>query len=209
MWLTRHLDPHRRVYCRKEGIAGKVSVDFGDDQSGSQRQRISVDLRTANDKHLAIASQIGRLLQRAGGIDALMLPVRIACDDDIAPVGERPSYGFKSLPAHQDGMASRRAFEKRQILRQSPGEGVVDADAVVALSGNNQGEGSGHDRRMIVDAGALHRDRCFDRGMRLVADDLDIVELVIKNCGGLAFQNQFRQGQWLARQLFAHLIHMV
>ena len=91
-------------------------------------------------------------------------------------------------------MASRRAFEKRQILRQSPGKGVVNTDAVVTLGGNNQGEGSGHDRRMIVDAGALHRDRRFDRGMRLVADDLDIVELVIKNCGGLAFQNQFGQG---------------
>ena len=63
MWLTRHLDPHRWVYCRKEGVAGKVSIDFGDDQSGSQRQSIGVDLRPANDKHLAIASQIGSLLQ--------------------------------------------------------------------------------------------------------------------------------------------------
>ena len=138
-----------------------------------------------------------------------MLPVRVTRDDDIAPIGQRPSYGFKSLPAHQDGVTRGGPFEKRQILRQPPGKGVVNTDAVVAFGGDNQGEGSGHDRRMIVEAGVLHRDGCFDRGMRLVADDFDIVELVVKNCSGFAFQNQFGQGQWLARQLFAHLIHMV
>ena len=138
-----------------------------------------------------------------------MLPIWVACDDDIAPVGERPSYGFKSLPAHQDGVTRGGSFEKRQILRQPPGKGVVNTDAVVAFGGDNQGERSGHGRLMIVEAGALHSDRCFDRGMRLVADDLDIVVLVIKNRCWSALQAQLGQGQGFTRQLLRDLIHVI
>ena len=95
-------------------------------------------------------------------------------------------------------MTGGRPFKKRQILRQPPREGVVDSDTIVAFCGNNEGERRGHNRLMIVEAGALHSDRCFDRGMRLVADDFDIFVLVIKNCGWFALQQQLGQGQGLA-----------
>ena len=87
MRLARNLFPDGRIDCREEGIAGKVSRNFGHDQPGGQRQGFNINLCTANYKQLAIAGQVGGLLQRTCGLCAFVLPVGIARDDDIAPVG--------------------------------------------------------------------------------------------------------------------------
>ena len=132
MRIARHLVPHGQVYCRKECIAGKFGIDFGDDQAGSERQSISVDLSAANDKDLAITRQIGCLLMRVGfrqyaigaeGVEVaevdVVVPgqgVRVALvaqdGDELEVTVEGPNLGVLA-----DLMASTRVVSQRTLER--------------------------------------------------------------------------------------------
>lgn len=141
--LARGLLPDLFIEGREEGVALEGPCNAGDDEAIHQRQGFGIDLGAADDEGRGSARQRGGLGQRAGCFHPGVLPLGIAGDDDVAAVGQRPADRFEGLAAHQDGMPRGGAFEVGQVFRQMPGQGVADADAVVEVGGDDDGELAG------------------------------------------------------------------
>lgn len=82
----------------------------------------------------------------------------------------------------------------------------------IAAAGVGSGNGVCAWDLLVISTGAvslLDGDRCLDMRVRLVAEDFEIVEFVIENRIRDAIDLQLRQHKRGARQLFAHLFHVV
>lgn len=136
--------PVLRRNWREKDVAIKIPVDFGYDQALCQQQRFGKNLRAADDESgcigIFIANQLQRGCNRADSLDAIVMPLRIAADDDIAPVRQRPTDRIEGLAAHDDRVSGRDALEVRQIGRQMPGQGVVDSDPALGVEGDDDGK---------------------------------------------------------------------
>src|SRR5450830_412034 len=158
--FTRRLVPAGRQ-GRKEGVAVEGVGDLGDDQAvgSAAGQGLGENLGAADDAGACAgscaASQRDGRLERAGGVDPIVRPGRIAGDDDVAALGQGPPDRFKGLAAHDDGMAQGDPLVMGEVLRQVPGQLVVDADAALGIHGNNEGEvGAFHLRSFVISAGS-------------------------------------------------------
>ena len=74
----------------------------------------TINFGTADDKNFLIG--FGNFGRAVDDIDAVVFPIAIAGEDDVAALGERATDGFKGFSAHQDWMAEGGFFEEREIL---------------------------------------------------------------------------------------------
>ena len=136
---------HYQAKSNKQNLAELATnlpgVDHVHYRAEVQRRR--EDLGAADDAGFVAFYHSDGRFQRRDGIDAVMLPVGVAGDDDVLPAGKRPADRVEGLAAHDDRAAERDALEVGQVFRQVPGQLVVDADAAPGVDGDDHGQ-AGH-----------------------------------------------------------------
>ena len=132
-------------YVRKVGFErGEMSValvgfvDVADEPFVDVGREGAVNLCSADDENFLVAA--GDILGAVDDIDALMAPLVIPSEDDIAAFGQRSANRFEGFSAHQDRVAEGGFFEEREILWQVPRQGSVASDQTVRIHSDDGGE---------------------------------------------------------------------
>ena len=113
-------------------------VDVADEPFVDVGREGAVNLCSADDENFLVAA--GDILGAVDDIDALMAPLVIPSEDDIAAFGQRSANRFEGFSAHQDRVAEGGFFEEREILWQVPRQGSVASDQTVRIHSDDGGE---------------------------------------------------------------------
>lgn len=131
--------------------------------------------------------------------------------NDIGAVGQWTAHGFEGFAAHRDNLAGGAFFYPAEIFRQVPGDFALMANDAVERHGGDRfpvkaedffGFGGHWEYR-------LNGDRRFDRRVGIVSFQTEIVVAEVRYFAHIWIDVHFRQGSWLAVQLFVHLIKVV
>lgn len=87
MVFTFNFKPFPGVDGREECVAVESLADLRDDQALGHGQRLRVDLRAADDAGWCLANEPECGIYRRHRVHPLMLPIRIACNHNVAATG--------------------------------------------------------------------------------------------------------------------------
>ena len=90
--FARHLPPGGPIDVGKTRVAVDFGVDACEVESRGERQRLGVDLRTADDEHLVLTGRVGKLpggVDAGSRFDAFGAVVGLPRDDDDPPARQR------------------------------------------------------------------------------------------------------------------------
>src|SRR3546814_8188771 len=127
--IAPDLAPLRRIEVGEAGVALRAGVHLGQIDAAGQRQRLLVDLPTADHHDLrrpGLACQILGALQRrrqAGDdLGTLGLESRIAGDDEVRAARQRLADRPPGLAAHHHRLAERLRLEELEVAREVTGQ---------------------------------------------------------------------------------------
>ena len=122
------------------GIALVGVVDVADQPFINAVAESAVNFRSADDEDFLIRDR--DLGGAVDDIDALVFPIAIAGEDDVATLGEGSANRFEGFSAHHDGVAEGGFFEKREILGKMPRQGAIATDEAIRIHGDDGDEHS-------------------------------------------------------------------
>ena len=97
------------------GVALVGVVDVADEPFIDSVGEGSVNFRSTYDENFLIRNRdLGRAVD---DINAIMFPIAIACEDDVATFGERSSDRLKRFSTHQYRMPKGGFFEEHEVFR--------------------------------------------------------------------------------------------
>lgn len=102
------------------GIALVGVVDLADQPFINAVAESAVNFRSADDEDFLIRDR--DLGGAVDDIDAVVAPIAIPGEDDVAAFRERAADGFEGFTSHQHRMAEGGFFEEREVFRQMRGK---------------------------------------------------------------------------------------
>ncbi len=149
MRFSRDFLPMININDREKRISVELSMNFSRVNSMNVGKGHFVDLRSTDDEQFAriivfaLHRTLNGFIPRVRHRDAGMLERCAPSQHDALSPRQRPSDGFESLSAHQDGMTDSQFFEMLEIIGQAPRHIAITSDDSILRVRDNERDSHG------------------------------------------------------------------